>query len=214
MRNIKYLIYGLLLSNICISCDTPPKQDLITNYESKQLEINQLYTYVNDITADDKFFRIEFESDEKIEYFFVTIKRIDSLTGHTCYTNIVADGDYNRGFIGNRHLDIESQSVDNLLNWLGWTRDELNTLKQKLDNANCISVESGACAQSVHLRKMESPMTIGYKRVGLGMYFYNIFSQSLSGSLKNKYNDGCKYIFYKNNIVLEYRGGAIGPQCF
>lgn len=205
MRNIKYLISGLLLSGACMSCSKTPKQDLIANYESKQLEINQLYAYVNDITADNKYFRIEFEDDKKIEYFFVTIKRVDSLTGQTSYTNIVADGDYNRGFIGNRNLDIDSQSVDNLLNWLGWTRDKLNTLKQKLNDANCISVESGA---------IEFPMTIGYKRAGLGMYFYNIFNQSLSDSLKNKYNDGCRYIFYKDNIVLEYRGGAIGSQCF
>jgi hypothetical protein len=214
MKNIKCLILGLSLLSVCISCNKTPKQDLIANYELKQLEINQLYTYVNDITTSDKYFKIEFESDKKIAYFFVTIKRIDPLTSQSSYTNIVADGDYNRGFIGNRDLEIESQSVDNLLSKLGWTRNELNTLKQKLDNANCISVESGECTQNIHLRKIESPMTIGYKRVGLGMYFYKIFSQVLSDSLKNKYNDGCTYIFYKDNIVLEYGGGLIGRQCF
>jgi len=206
MKNIKYLISGLLLSSIWISCIYPPKQDLIANYETKQLEINQLYEYVNDITPDDKYFDIEFESNKKIFCFFVTIHRIDSLTGQSSYTSIVADGDYNRGFMGNYNLDIDSPSVDNLLNWLGWTRNELKTLKQKLDNANCISVEKG--------EGLRIAMTIGYKRVGLGMYFYNIFNQALSDSLKNKYNDGCRYIFYKDNVVLEFRGGAVGPQCF
>ncbi len=27
-------------------------------------------------------------------------------------------------------------------------------------------------------------------------------------------DNGCTYSFYKDNMVLEYGGGAIGPQCF
>jgi len=213
MKKIKHIVIVLLLPIVCTNCFRTPKEDLIANYESKKQEITQLYEYVNEITADDRYFSIEFESDKKIEYFFVTVKRIDSLTGHTTYTNIVADGDYNKGD-ANYNLDIKSKNVDNLLDELGWTRNELKTLKQKLDNANCISVESGECARCIYGRKIGYPMIIGYKRVGLGKYFYNIFSQELSDSLKNQYNDGCRYIFYKDNVVLEYGGGLLGPQCF
>jgi hypothetical protein len=167
-------------------------QDLITNYELKQTEISQLYSYVNSITAENKVIDIEFESDKIIAKFYVVVNG----------NHIFSDSMYNGGGNENRNLDIESQYVDNLLNRLGWTMETLRTLKQKLDNANCISVASG------------EPITIGYQRSDMGMYFYKVFNQTLSDSLKNKYNDGCTYIFYKNNIVLEYRGGVIGPQCF
>lgn len=75
-------------------------------------------------------------------------------------------------------------------------------LKEKMDNANCISVESG------------EPFTIGYQRSGMGMYFYNLFDKPLTDSLKKAYNDGCMHILYNEKVALELGGGAIGQQCF
>ena len=46
------------------------------------------------------------------------------------------------------------------------------------------------------------------------MYFYKLFDQQLSESEIKHYNDGCQYLYHGSNIVLEYGGGAIGPQCF
>jgi hypothetical protein len=40
------------------------------------------------------------------------------------------------------------------------------------------------------------------------------FDDPIADSLKIKYNDGCTYILVDNRLVLEYGGGAIGPQCF
>ncbi len=102
----------------------------------------------------------------------------------------------------NWHLDINSKKTDSLLYELNWTKAELKILKSKLDKANCVSAQSG------------NPVTIGWQRSGMGMFFYNLFEQNLSDSLISKHNDGCISIFYKDNVVLEYGGGAIGPQCF
>ena len=99
-------------------------------------------------------------------------------------------------------MDIDSNKTDSLLAVIGWTHIDLNILKNKLDEANCISVASG------------NPTTIGWKRSGMGMFLYDIFDQNLNDSLVEEYNKGCTYIFYKDNVVLEYGGGAIGPQCF
>ena len=71
-----------------------------------------------------------------------------------------------------------------------------------LDKANCISVYN------------KDAIEIGYARSGMGKYSYLIFDKSLTEEEKDKYNNGCEYIFYKDNIVLEYGGGAIGSQCF
>ncbi|UOQ74732.1 hypothetical protein [Hymenobacter cellulosilyticus] len=96
----------------------------------------------------------------------------------------------------------DSAQADTLLHQLGWTRQTLTTLQAKLDQAGCISIASG------------EPCTIGYQRSGMGKYSYNLFSGPLSDSLKVQYSSGCTHIVYKPQVVLEYGGGAVGPQCF
>lgn len=103
----------------------------------------------------------------------------------------------------NWNLKIESHKVDSLLTELNWSTKELKTLKEKLDKANCISI-SGT----------NDPIVIGWQRSGMGMFSYVIFDENLNENKINDYNDGCTYIFYKDNVVLEYGGGAIGMQCF
>ncbi|MGB4772690.1 MAG: hypothetical protein WBP58_14580 [Chitinophagaceae bacterium] len=112
--------------------------------------------------------------------------------------HVVENGNYD----SNWDLKINSKKVDTLLSKLGWTHQALTTLKEKLDAANCISVKNG------------DPCNIGFKRSGMGKYYYNLFDKSIPDSLKSKYNDSCTYILYVDKVVLEYGGGAIGPQCF
>lgn len=104
------------------------------------------------------------------------------------------------------HWDLERHSIktDSLLTELGWTQSTLDELENKLDNANCIYASN------------RYPTTIGWQRSGsgMGMFFYKIFNENLNDSLISQYNDSCTYIYYKDNIVLAYGGGAIGAQCF
>ncbi|WP_339794650.1 hypothetical protein [uncultured Imperialibacter sp.] len=102
----------------------------------------------------------------------------------------------------NWNLERHSHKTDSLLAELGWTQSTLDELENKLDKANCIYASS------------RYPTTIGWQRSGMGMFFYKIFNENLNDSLVSQYNDSCMYIYYKDNIVLEYGGGAIGPQCF
>ena len=71
-----------------------------------------------------------------------------------------------------------------------------------MDKANCTSIASG------------DPCQIGFQRSGLGKYYYNLFNKPIPDNLKKKYNDSCTYILFKDTVVLEWAGGAIGNQCF
>lgn len=157
------------------------KTDLIKNYELKSKEINELKKYTETITPKDKIVSIEFDNNHNLGIF-----------------HVIEEGNYD----DNWDVSISSLKADTLLNKLNWTRKNLITLKEKLDKANCISVNS------------KSPFTVGYQRSGMGMYFYRIFDKPLTDSLKKEYDDGCIFLFYKDNIVLEFGGGAIGQQCF
>lgn len=112
--------------------------------------------------------------------------------------HVTVDGNYDK----NWDIETNSDKADTLLQKLGWTTETLKTLKDKLDKANCISVASG------------DPCQIGFHRSGMGKYFYNLFNKPIADSLKTTYNDSCTYILYKDNVVLEWGGGAIGNQCF
>jgi hypothetical protein len=112
--------------------------------------------------------------------------------------HVTVDGNYD----SNWDIETSSGKADTLLQRLGWTTETLKTLKGKLDKANCISVASG------------DPCQIGFQRSGMGKYYYNLFNKPVADSLKSIYNDSCTYILYKENVVLEWSGGAIGNQCF
>lgn len=89
---------------------------------------------------------------------------------------------------------------DSLRDLLKWSEDDVAELKMKLDKANCISVEDG------------EPIKIGFKRSGLGMYSFNIFQDIQTD--RSEYNGKCEYVLVDRKLMLEYGGGAIGPQCF
>lgn len=156
-------------------------EDLIDNYNKKKLEILEVKEYVHIIVPPNKSVDIEFDGNQKFSIFHVT-----------------DNGNYD----SNWDLNLNSSKTDTLLQKLGWTKETLKMLKEKLDNANCISVKSG------------EPCNIGFQRSGMGKYFYNIFDKPIADSLKSNYNDSCTYILYNDTVVLEYGGGAIGPQCF
>ncbi|QIL41164.1 hypothetical protein G7074_18960 [Pedobacter sp. HDW13] len=177
---IGYLIWGYL-TFFSMFDRTYSKKDLIENYKIKSKEIYEAQGYAKSIIPTGKKVTIEFENDQSLFIFHLSDKNSDSR---------------------NWSLSTNDKKTDSLLNVLGWTKQTLTTLKEKLDLANCISIETG------------EPFTIGYQRSGMGMYFYNLFDKPLTDSLKKVYNDGCAYILYNNKVALEFGGGAVGQQCF
>ena len=85
---------------------------------------------------------------------------------------------------------------------INWTPQTLDKIKTLLSDANCVSIINGTIT------------TIGFAPSGMGKYSYIIFNKPLNPNEIKTYNNGCEYIFYKDNLVLEYIGGDIGAQCF
>lgn len=99
------------------------------------------------------------------------------------------------------HLKLGSQQSDSLFALIGWKQSTLDTLYTMLQEINCISISN--FGQTL----------IGYKRSGLSKFSYKIFDHNLSREEIEQYNS-CNYMFYRDNIVLEYGSGAIGSLCF
>lgn len=156
--------------------------ELKEEYYSNKKEIQELIIYYNTIKPQNYIVEIEFKNNQ-------LLTRLTILERNS--SNVV----YQKWDV---HVD-EIQSHE-LTKYLGWNTDDVKNLKEKLDKANCISLEEG------------EPMKIGFKRSGLGMFSFNIFQDKTTD--RNDYNDGCKYILIDRYLCLEYGGGAVGNQCF
>ncbi len=160
---------------------TYTEKDLVENYKAKTNEIHLLKSYINSITPSGMTVEIEYDDNNTLAIFHIGNK-----------SNIDSNWD----------IEVDSKKTETLLKKLGWTLETLSIIKEKLDNANCISVASG------------DPSNIGFQRSNMGKYSYNLFDKPIVDSLKASYNDSCTHILYSDKVVLEYGGGAIGPQCF
>lgn len=100
------------------------------------------------------------------------------------------------------NVRVPSQPLDELLEQTGWNFTVLDSLQAALQRANCMSVRSGKVTQ------------IGFKFSGLGRYSYALLDSAPAANDIEQYNDKCTYIYYQDDVVLMYEGGAAGAQCF
>jgi len=161
-------------------------KDLIENFNNNKQQIYLAKQYFNSIVPKYKKVSIEFDG-KKISRF--EIDPIDTGRGSDLTTNFL---DWN----------LSPHKTDSVIATIGWTKETIDKLQQKLKDADCISIENGEPAQ------------IGFKRNGMGMYFFVVFDKPIPDTLKARYNDSCTYVYANKYLVLEYGGGAVGNQCF
>jgi hypothetical protein len=183
------LYFIFLLSIFFTSCTFYTKDDLIKNYNKNEQEILGLKEYFSSIVPTDKQVEIEFENSNKL--FRFGVYPIDPKTKWINYPIFL---EWN--------LDVHSKKVDSVLKSMNWNLGTLKRIKEKLDAANCIQIESG------------EPTKIGFQRSGMGMFIYNVFDHSLPDSLKKRFNSNCQYVVFSDKLVLEYGNGAVGANCF
>lgn len=184
----------LELMNVFSSMPTSSKKQLIQNIDTNYSNILALKTFFKKLVPTDYSIYIEFKPPKKI---LNLDESIDFWVFHEDKKNKKSSVDFQEW-----NIELKSKKLDSLLKLTTLTRNDLMELKKYLDKANCISVRNS------------DKFEIGYARSGMGKYSYLIFDKPLTKDDKKNYNNGCEYIFYKDNIVLEYGGGAIGSQCF
>jgi hypothetical protein len=181
-----FIYAGMLFSAFGLFDKTYSVNDLINNYNERKAEIYEVKHYINKVKPKFKDIDIEFDGNN----IGLTIMPTDTGRG----SDITVSGGHD--------LKLGTKKLDSLLYTIGWNNEVIKTLQDKLESANCISVKSG------------EPSQIGFKRSGFGMYFYNVFDTPISPDVKKMYSDTCAYIYLNRYLILEYGGGAIGPQCF
>ena len=102
--------------------------------------------------------------------------------------------------------DPSEEKIDSLLIQSGLDRNSLIWLKKELDEIGCISISLQAIP--------DAPFCIGFRRIGMGKYYYQIYHIPLSPDEQKKINESESSIVYSPFVVFEYAGGAIGSQNF
>lgn len=175
---------------------TSSKKELIDNYAAREPEINRLKNYFKKLIPTG--LNVDFEIDPAHKYFNIperiSLKIFKTRDKENSRDRII--------FHSDSYNDVPD-SLETGYKILGWDESTLIKIKQLLLDANCISIS-----------KRNEFSTIGFSYSGLGKYSYKLFDQLLREEQLQKYNDGCFYIYYKDNVVLEYGGGAIGRLCF
>jgi TPP-dependent 2-oxoacid decarboxylase len=169
------------------------KKELIENIETNYSKIKNLIEIYDTLVPTDMTLYIEFKPPEKQLNLGETIDyRCIYLDKTLNSTEVLQEWD----------VELTSPKLSVFLNKVKWDRSVLFKIKAALKEASCISIEN------------THPVEIGFARSGMGKYYYMIFPKPLSTEEAKKYNDECDHIFYKENIVLMYEGGAAGSQCF
>lgn len=166
------------------------KKEMISNFEDKKKEINELILLYKNLVPKNCSVYIEFNPDDQI---FQVPANID-LHIYDEHTKINEQG---------YGLAPHSNDLKIKLDKLGWDASILEKIKNALAIAGCISIENN-----------KDNTTVGFARSGMGMYSYLIFEKKLNSTQIEEYTNSCSYISYKENIVLKYGGGAIGSDCF
>jgi hypothetical protein len=171
------------------------KAKLIQNMDSNYAQIAHLKTTFLKMLPPNTEVFIEFAPANEI---FNTKGTIDFSIRQTLNKEIK----YNKEW----HLELNSEKLNEMLAKIQWNNETLMKIKALLAAAHCISIENE-----------NNVLSIGFARSGLGEYGYKLLDTpfvDMKESLKAYYNNGCNYIFYKQNIILEYMSGAVGGICF
>jgi hypothetical protein len=176
------------------SMPSSSKKELIANIDSNYKAVLELITAYRKLVPKGYLVSIEFQPANNV---ISTPASVDMRIRHKNPDNFNSlETDQEWG------TEAGSAKLKKMCDRLNWTEGTLSTIKQLLDRARCVSIENDTVAE------------IGFSRSSMAKYSYLIFGDDLDNKMIGRYNDGCRYIYHEKNIVLEFMGGAVGPQCF
>ena len=97
-------------------------------------------------------------------------------------------------------------NTDSLMQIVGLDEGEFDNIRQRLKDMECISIE----AHTTH----EDYATIGFRRVGFGMYSFVIYNRPMMPKEIKKYTEDLMFIPYNDHVVFQFGGGVFGIQTF
>lgn len=155
------------------------------HYEKHKAEMEEFCNYMQSVLDDSTSVTLEFKGN-RLEMFHVA------------------------GADANRYSNFWNEEArgkrDSLMAVVGLTMDEYNGIRKRLKSMGCIGVEAS--------RITPDCTALWFRRVGMGMYDYVLYSRSLSDEEKEKVLEDYSIIPYNDHVLFRYGSGAIGSDAF
>ena len=155
------------------------------HYEKHKAEMEEFCNYMQSVLDDSTSVTLEFKGN-RLEMFHVA------------------------GADANRYSNFWNEEArgkrDSLMAVVGLTMDEYNGIRKRLKSMGCIGVEASGITPDC--------TALWFRRVGMGMYDYVLYSRSLSDEEKEKVLEDYSIIPYNDHVLFRYGSGAIGSDAF
>lgn len=87
------------------------------------------------------------------------------------------------------------------------SEQDMKKLKRELEDCGCIGIEIDNYSNSDY-------STLRFRRIGMGMYLYRLYDNSLTRRQQDSLNANECLIVYNDSTVFEFRSGVLGVQFF
>ncbi|AJW62617.1 hypothetical protein VO54_01135 [Elizabethkingia miricola] len=177
------------------------KEYLITNFETYKIQIAKLRSQYEKLNFN-KYIVTTFYNESSLflpsSHIRITIEKIKE--GYL--NDEILDHGENLDLVGSYSGENEnSPEIKKALTLLKWNAETLTKMKTLIQEANVLSIRNG------------NPVRIEVHPNLNTMFSYKIYRENLNRQQIIEYNDGCNYVYYKDNIVL-YNGASEGVLCF
>lgn len=178
------LAIAMLTTDIFFPDTADNKLDVVSNWEQNKDKIISSKQHFKSLINKSYFVYIEFGSSGMINDIQLTQFGDDNI------------------HLSAKNVTLNSLPIKEICRYLNCGIADLRIVYENLNNTNCCSIANS------------DPFHVGLERDGPGKYSYAIFDGPIADSMFKVYNDTCRFKYYDPNLLLEYRGGATGPQCF
>lgn len=177
----------LILLLVRIPANKCDPDEMVTHYEKKKPEIEELIAYTHSALDNGQNMYLEFEHG-RVSIF------------NTSNYSYLDDEDYS----DDDKLFVSSAQKRKLMASVGLDEKEFNHIKKQLKRCNCISIDT----------HFPDYCDIGYKRVAMGQYSFRLYPNQMNEEQKQKALSDGHFIPYDDTLLLMFGGGAFGPDEF
>lgn len=182
-------ILNLLLlvgTYVWLCLNNPNAERLAKHYDNHRDDLSRLVQYTRQAIDPGAYIHLEFEH------------------GKASIFHVQAPSDP----LPSQHWDDAERNKDSIMAVVGLTPSEYKELFRLLRQAGCIGITLSSG------RDDDSTAVVDWRRDLMGMYSYILFDRPTTPQEDSTFLAEPMYIPYTDRVILQYSGGAIGPQSF
>lgn len=173
-----------IFSSSCNNTDLNTKTSVQDYFKSNEIKFNNLYNYFISICPKGKNELITFYDSEEENTYSISVYPINAAVSSS------------NPVLGGKELKLNSTELNQVLNKINWTYNNLETLKQMLKSTKCKWIRTTEINGN--------PVEICIAEKNWGSYSYFIFENPLTDSLIKIHGEPLNTKILKGKVILKF----------